>query len=857
MSVSSKDSSSLTLLACALALFVGACAQTHDCGSVEICDYADNDCDGPVDEHTRAMQLVNGVQQELLYATKEHCGACGLNCDQVFVGAEETACIYDDEQMVLRCELVRCPEGTREVSGGCVPESTYACLPCELDDDCTWASDEAICSGGRCTKACVGMTDCASLESQTGFAYACADGVCVPAVGCTCNETTVGASIACLLENARGELCAGEQLCKEDGFASCQPALAEACNGADDDCDDAVDEDFRNSDGLYVDVDHCGACASPCVAPGPNMAAACDVVDGDPTCSVACLEGFVDVDGFGANGCECERWDGVGPPPSVDADIDCDGVVDNSTDFVFVTPSGNDAASGSLLEPMRTLEAAVLRGRELGRDVLVAGGVYEGPVVLQSGVSVFGGYRADFRDRDISLYPVTLEGGQPGRPLLEAHGIDTPTTVDGILVIGSAGLLRPATGDFGSSTAVWITDSGTALRFVDVEVYAGPAQDGVRGRSSAEGLADLGYASLEALNGENGRAGVSSSFCDAPSMRGGAAGVKVCAPAIGGVEVSGGRGADAGCPPNTCVVGQPCGNTGCPDYISGGVCDIDAVLRDARANPPPQDGRGFGRGRGGEVTYNAPTNRGVCNFCDDNPTLARLGVRGGDGQGGVDGSPGTGCTRSANLDDEGLLRSGAGTAGMPGTHGAGGGGGSSGSGYMVIDGTEFGCEDRPGGSGGGGGSGGCGAPGTQGGAPGGNSVGIAIRGPSLPTLERVRVVTARGGNGGDGGDGSAGGAPGSGASGGFTSFWCARQGGRGGDGGRGGASGGGGGGCGGHSTGVVIDGAVGDAAIDRLRQQIVFDLVGSAGRGGRGGSSPVSPGSAGRDGQALDILATQ
>lgn len=829
------------------------CAESHDCGSVETCDYFDNDCDGSVDENTRAAHRVDGAEQSLLYATKEHCGACGISCDEAYPSAAETACVYDEALSRVRCELVRCPEGSRQVDGACVAETPYACLSCTDDDDCTWAADEARCVSGRCSRACANNDECAALRVETGFAFLCEAGFCAPAASCACNESTIGSRIACLIENSAGQKCAGQQLCETEGFAQCEPALDEACNETDDDCDDAVDEDFRDGEGRYVDVAHCGACASACVTPGPNMVASCDVIEGAPTCTVTCEEGFVDVDGFGANGCECERWDGVGPPPSIDADIDCDGVVDNSTEFVFVAPSGNDSADGSLLAPMRTLPAAIARAKDLGQDVLVAGGVYEGKVELSSGVSVFGGYRADFRDRDTSLYPVTIEGGESGRPVLEAHAIHSATIVDGIVVVGSAGVYRPSTSDYGSSTAVWITDSNRNLRFVDVEVFAGPAQDGTRGRSSAEGLVTEGYASLDGLNGEDGAFGVSSSTCAPGSNRGGAAGLKSCAPAASNVDVSGGQGAAAGCPANRCFVGQPCGNTGCPDFTVGGVCDIDAVLAAAAPNPAAEDGHGPGAGAGGEVTYNAPTNRGVCNFCDDNPTLARLGVRGQDGRDGTDGAGGQGCTAAGVLASGGLLSVAAGASGGRGGHGAGGGGGSSGSGYMVIGGTEFGCEDRPGGSGGGGGSGGCGAPGTRGGAPGGSSVGIVIEGPSLPTLEGVRIVTARAGDGGDGGDGAGGGAPGSGASGGFTSFWCARQGGRGGDGGRGGASGGGGGGCGGHSVAIVVD-ALGEEAIEELRQQVDVDLVGSAGRGGRGGASPVSPGGVGRDGVAADIL---
>ena len=47
----------------------------------------------------------------------------------------------------------------------------------------------------------------------------------------------------------------------------------------------------------------------------------------------------------------------------------------------------------------------------------------------------------------------------------------------------------------------------------------------------------------------------------------------------------------------------------------------------AVANPAAGAGHGPGAGAAGDLTYNAPTDRGVCHFCDDNPPLPRTGVR--------------------------------------------------------------------------------------------------------------------------------------------------------------------------------------------------------------------------------------
>ena len=69
----------------------------------------------------------------------------------------------------------------------------------------------------------------------------------------------------------------------------------EICNGLDDNCDSVADDPFIDAAGLYVRVEHCGACGIDCLVVLPELrrgeegqvvdgAVACQVRDGRPTC---------------------------------------------------------------------------------------------------------------------------------------------------------------------------------------------------------------------------------------------------------------------------------------------------------------------------------------------------------------------------------------------------------------------------------------------------------------------------------------------------------------------------------------------------------------------------------------------
>ncbi|MEZ4265503.1 MAG: MopE-related protein [Myxococcota bacterium] len=271
--------------------------------ALETCDFQDNDCDGATDEEFKDAEGV--------FSLDAHCGTCSNACAGKFPHATGR-CASETTSPV--CVVDTCEDGYFKANDfQCILPPETACQPC---------ADSSACFGGSCV-ALDGLQVCAAPCGDGGV---CGDGFgcaalegggegCLPLSGsCTCTEKSAGKTRACLATNALGT-CSGQEVCNPaTGWVGCTAPLAseEVCDGADNDCDGFADEDLASGESCENTVDGIGSCPGVsicvgtlgvlCQGPKPEIES-CDFKDND--CDGLTDETFKDASGAFTTNSNC------------------------------------------------------------------------------------------------------------------------------------------------------------------------------------------------------------------------------------------------------------------------------------------------------------------------------------------------------------------------------------------------------------------------------------------------------------------------------------------------------------------------------------------------------------------------
>ncbi len=230
------------------------CPQGNDCNdsnpninpaALEVCDQADNDCDGYINEGNvcNPPECSAGNQQSCSTGLPGICSGGTQTCDQA---GHWGSCVQNTPAITEFCDgLDNDCDGAVDEGGVCGTE----CSPPGSTQACNTGAP-GICSAGTQTCDQFGNWDiCVQNQPPTTEVCNGADDDCDGSIdeGGVCNppECTAGNTQSCNT-GLLGICSIGTKTCDQDGFwGSCvqtNSSSEEICNGADDDCDGAIDE---------------------------------------------------------------------------------------------------------------------------------------------------------------------------------------------------------------------------------------------------------------------------------------------------------------------------------------------------------------------------------------------------------------------------------------------------------------------------------------------------------------------------------------------------------------------------------------------------------------------------------------
>jgi len=183
---------------------------------------------------------------------------CDTNlCIATPVGMQCAKNCFDVCPAGFKCSAVTAAGG--DISTVCLPRWGALCNPCMVSSDCaTLGVSGAACTdqgaaGHFCGAGCTSDADCPASYICNSVATVEAKNVkqCQPAAGeCTCSPAAMAAQLSteCSApsKDASGAVlgtCKGVRGCGPAGLSACNATpMAEACNGADDNCNGQIDE---------------------------------------------------------------------------------------------------------------------------------------------------------------------------------------------------------------------------------------------------------------------------------------------------------------------------------------------------------------------------------------------------------------------------------------------------------------------------------------------------------------------------------------------------------------------------------------------------------------------------------------